>query len=125
MERRHDPDQPDRSGGGTASRQGVYAYLERLIDTRQQGGDDLLSQLLDQSRAGTGLTPEEIMDVTYLFILASLDTVTSALTLSFAYLATHPDQRHQLVDDPGLVPAAVEELLRGDTGARPDSDRHA
>ena len=106
----------DPEAGRRAGRE-FYAYLERLIDTRQEGGDDLLSQLLAQSRAGTGLTPEEIMDVTYLFILAGLDTVTTALTLSFAYLATHPDQRHKLVEDPGLVPSAVEELLRVETPA--------
>jgi cytochrome P450 len=37
--------------------------------------------------------------------------------LSFAYLATHPDQRHKLVEDPGLVVSAVEELLRVETPA--------
>jgi cytochrome P450 len=32
-----------------------------------------------------------------------------------SYLAQHPDQRRQLVDDPGLIPHAVEEMLRWET----------
>jgi cytochrome P450 len=94
-----------------------YAYMAQLVDARDDGGDDLLSQLLAESRAGTGLTVEEITDVTYLFILAGLDTITNALMLSFAYLATHPEQRHKLVEDPTLVASAVEELLRVETPA--------
>jgi cytochrome P450 len=70
-----------------------------------------------QSRAGEGLTADEILDVTYLFILAGLDTVTTALTLSFAYLARHPEQRRLIVNDPSIIPVAVEELLRVETPA--------
>jgi cytochrome P450 len=33
----------------------------------------------------------------------------------FAYLAQHPTQRRRLVDDPALIPAAVEEMLRWET----------
>ena len=33
----------------------------------------------------------------------------------FAYLAQHPDQRRQICDDPTMIPAAVEELLRWET----------
>ena len=32
-----------------------------------------------------------------------------------AFLACHPDHRHQIVDDPGLIPNAVEEMLRWET----------
>jgi cytochrome P450 len=30
----------------------------------------------------------------------------------YAYLATHPEHRQQIVDDPSCIPSAVEELLR-------------
>ena len=33
----------------------------------------------------------------------------------FAFLAQHPDQRRQIVDDPSVIPAAIEELLRWET----------
>jgi cytochrome P450 len=38
--------------------------------------------------------------------------VTASLDCFVAYLAQHPDRRQQLVDDPSLIPHAVEELLR-------------
>jgi cytochrome P450 len=50
-------------------------------------------------------------------VLAGLDTVTSALAFSFAYLARHTDQRRLLVEEPSLIPSAVEELLRVGTPA--------
>ena len=47
-----------------------------------------------------------------MFFKAGLDTVTSMLSLSIYYLAGHPDKMQELVDDPEVIPGAVEELLR-------------
>ena len=58
------------------------------------------------------MTREEIIDICYLLIIAGLDTVTDSLCCFFSYLAEHPAHRQQIVGEPGLVPAAVEELLR-------------
>jgi cytochrome P450 len=41
--------------------------------------------------------------------------VTATLDCMFAFLAQHPEHRKQLVDDPSLIPAAIEELLRYET----------
>jgi cytochrome P450 len=41
--------------------------------------------------------------------------VTATLDCMIAHLARHPVQRRQLVDDPEVIPAAVEELLRAET----------
>jgi cytochrome P450 len=96
----------------------LYEYMARLIAERDAGGDDLLSQLIAQTRSGDGLTSEELQDITYLFIMAGLDTVTTSLYLSFAYLARHPEQRRYLVEhNPDGIPAAVEELIRVETPA--------
>jgi len=67
------------------------------------------------SRNRITLSREEILDISYLFLLGGLDTVTASLGCMFAYLAANPVQRRRLVDDPALVPGAVEELLRWDT----------
>jgi cytochrome P450 len=45
-------------------------------------------------------------------MLGGLDTVTATLDCMIQYLATHPEQRQRLVDDPSAIPGAVEELLR-------------
>ena len=41
--------------------------------------------------------------------------MTDSLECFFAYLAEHPEQRRQIVDDPSIIPSAVEELLRWET----------
>jgi cytochrome P450 len=64
---------------------------------------------------GEKLTREDILDICFLFLIAGLDTVTATLDCMFAYLAAHPDQRQQIVDDPAIIPAAIEELLRWET----------
>ena len=47
--------------------------------------------------------------------MAGLDTVTATLGCNIAYLAANPEQRRRLVENPALIPAAVEELLRWET----------
>ena len=93
----------------------LYGYLVGHIAARRQGGGtgDLLGQLL----AGNGaerLSDDELLGLSFLFVLAGLETVTSALSTAFAALATNPALRRQLVADPAAIPAAVEELLRYD-----------
>ena len=70
---------------------------------------------LDAEVDGHRLTDEDVLDIGYLFFLAGLDTVTASLDCMLSYLAQHPDQRRRLVDDPGLIPHAVEEMLRWET----------
>jgi cytochrome P450 len=91
----------------------IYAYFDEILDERQaKGRDDLLTTFLHSEVDGHRLTREDILDICFLFLIAGLDTVTASLDCMFAYLAQHPERRRQLVEDPGLVPAAVEELLR-------------
>jgi cytochrome P450 len=93
--------------------QDIYAYFNKILDEREQDPqDDILTQFLDAKVDGEQLTREDILDICFLFLLAGLDTVTDSLTTSFAYLAQHPDHRRQIVDDPSIIPSAVEELLR-------------
>ena len=65
-----------------------------------------------RARRSVDVRREEILDVCFLFMIAGLDTVTDSLTCFFAFLAQHPEHRRRLVEDPAVVPAAVEELLR-------------
>jgi len=91
----------------------IYAYFDKVCDDRQQRpADDILSHLVTVEIDGEKLTREEILDICFLFLIAGLDTVSDSLTCFYAFLAQHPDHRRQLVDDPSLIPNAVEELLR-------------
>ena len=96
--------------------QQIYAVLQEAIDERMdERSDDVLSLFLDAEVDGHRLTNEDVLDIGYLFFLAGLDTVTASLDCMVSYLAQHPDQRRRLVDDPALIPHAVEELLRWET----------
>jgi cytochrome P450 len=94
----------------------MYAYFGRAIDERMEEPDDgLLSRLLRAEVDDHRLTRDEALDICYLLIIAGLDTVTATLDCAIGYLAAHPERRRQLVDDPSVSAAAVEELLRYET----------
>ncbi|MGD0880546.1 MAG: cytochrome P450 [Acidimicrobiales bacterium] len=94
----------------------IYDYFNEVLDQREiERRDDLLSRFLDASVDGQRLTREDILDICFLFLIAGLDTVTASLDCMFGYLADHPEHRRQIVDDPSLIPAAIEELLRWET----------
>jgi len=91
----------------------IYEILEEVVTQREkERQDDLISTFLDSEVDGHRLTHDDVIDICYLFFLAGLDTVTASLDCMLAYLAQHPEQRQQLVDDPTLIPHAVEEMLR-------------
>ena len=94
----------------------IYAYFETVIaERRHEPQDDLVSGFLSAEIDGEVLTTEDIMDIAYLFLLAGLDTVTASLGCAVAYLAAHPERQQALRDEPSLIPAAIEELLRWET----------
>ena len=96
--------------------QKIYRVLEEVVAERAaKREDDLLSMFLDAEVDGHALTHDDIVDIGYLFFLAGLDTVTASLDCMLSYLAQHPAQRQRIVDDPAIIPHAVEEMLRWET----------
>ncbi len=93
----------------------LRAYLHDVLDERERMAElpeDLITGLIRAEVDGVRLTREEIVDVIQLFVIAGLDTVTSSLSCLLAWLAEHPVEQRALVDDPSLLPRAIEELLR-------------
>jgi cytochrome P450 len=106
-----DPDERDRMVGATGAR--IHAYFDdAMAERKKRRSDDLLSVLLDAEVKGQKLTDDEIQGICYLLLIAGLDTVTATLGCGISYLAQHPEQRRRLVDNPALIPGAIEELLR-------------
>ena len=94
----------------------IYAVLQEVLDERlETRQEDFISDFLDAEVDGERLTPEEVIDICYLFFLAGLDPVTASLDCMMAHLALHPAERRRLVDDPSVIPHAVEEMLRWET----------
>jgi len=110
------PTPEERSSMVDAAGARIYAVLQEVLDQRLEAPrDDFISDFLDAEVDGERLTPEEVIDICYLFFLAGLDTVTASLDCMMARLALHPVERRRLADDPSVIPHAVEEMLRWET----------
>ncbi len=91
----------------------VSAFFNQEIAARRASpGDDLISYLLEARIDGQPLDQADIAGTLRLLLFAGIDTTWSAIGASLWHLATHPDDRRRLVDDPQLIPTAVEEFLR-------------
>lgn len=95
---------------------GIREYwVEALADRRDEAvprDGDLASYLMHASFDDRPLTDTEILDMLTVLVLAGLDTTRAELGYMFRHLATHPEHRQALIDDPQLIPSAVEEVLR-------------
>lgn len=91
----------------------IYEYFGAILEERSaEPRDDILSHFLRAEVDGEKLTREEILDICFLFLIAGLDTVSDSLTCFYAFLAKNPEHRRQIAQNPAVIPAAVEELLR-------------
>jgi len=92
----------------------LYAELDRR-EARGDPGDDLIGGFLTAEVDGHTLTREDVIDITFLLVLAGLDTVAASLSCMVDWLARHPDERARIVAHPDVLPAAIEELMRVQT----------
>jgi cytochrome P450 len=89
------------------------AYFSELYRIRRERPQDDIPTLMTQVELeGEPITPETFVLVMVMLMSAGLDTTTNAGSHILHWLAQHPRQRQELVDDPERIPAAVEELLR-------------
>jgi cytochrome P450 len=93
----------------------LFTYLTEHIAERRANttGGDMLTQLMQNSEDG-GMSDNEILGLCFMFVLAGLDTVTSAVGFSLAKLAGDADLRHRISNDYGLIPVFIDDMLRVD-----------
>jgi len=90
-----------------------FEYLWwQVEDHRAHPRDDLTSVLLAAELDGEKLDFEHIIGTIALVLIAGIDTTWSAIGTSLWHLATHPEDRDRLADEPRLMVSGVEELLR-------------
>jgi cytochrome P450 len=88
-------------------------YISAAIDDHvEHPRDDLIGYLLDVEIDGAKLERQHVAGSIVLLLIAGIDTTWSAIGASLWHLAAHADDRRRLVEEPGLLPVAVEELLR-------------
>ena len=89
----------------------VDAVAERRTEESPREGD-IASHLIHATFGDRPLTDPEILDMLVVLTLAGLDTVRASLGYLFLHLANNPDDRRRLIDEPELIPLAIEESLR-------------
>jgi cytochrome P450 len=92
----------------------LYAYAHLLADAKRRSpGDDVMSILLAQvDDEGGRVSVEEFENMFWLFAVAGNETIRNGLPGACIALLQHPEAQDALRADPGLMPAAAEEMLR-------------
>jgi cytochrome P450 len=91
----------------------LYGYIDELVAYRRRAPvDDLLSALVHAEAGGDRLSALELEAMIANLLNGGHETTRSMLSIAVALLVEHPDAYATLQEDPGLVPDAVEEVLR-------------
>jgi cytochrome P450 len=92
----------------------LYAYAHLLAAARRRHpGDDVMSILLEQAdEHGGRVSAEEFENMFWLFAVAGNETLRNGLPGGCIALLEYPRAQDELRADPGLMPGAVEEMLR-------------
>jgi cytochrome P450 len=91
----------------------IFERCRRMIDQRRENPtDDLTSVLVHAEVDGDSLQEHEIVMGFFLLVAAGNDSTKATYTSGMRALLEHPEQMKKLVDDPSLIPGAVEECLR-------------
>ena len=108
----------DRAQHDRLERELAAYFAELIAAKRAEPGDDLVSALTldcdnaDANGAADRLTGNELLSTVFLLVMAGFDTTVNLIASGALALLTHPGEKTRLRQDPSLLPAAVEELLR-------------
>jgi cytochrome P450 len=91
----------------------MSAYLAEMIEERRSAPrDDLLTRLIEAEVDGERLEHEEILGFFQLLVVGGQETTANLIDNAILCLLEHPDQLARLGAAPGLLPSAIEEVLR-------------
>lgn len=109
-------DDPDIEMDPLVAMAELYEYFMKLIAVRRSGAvsdhDDLLSILAAAEVEGERLSDEDLLNFSFLLLVAGNETTRNLIALGTLALIENPDQFALLRANPELMPSAVEEMLR-------------
>ncbi|GAA1924518.1 cytochrome P450 [Streptantibioticus ferralitis] len=109
------PDEETATAAVRASRE-FSGYLRELIaERRKDPGEDLISALIAAYDEGDRLSEQEMVSTCVLLLNAGHEATVNTTANGWWTLFRHPEQLELLRAEPGLLPTAIEELLRYDT----------
>ncbi|MBW2232426.1 MAG: cytochrome P450 [Deltaproteobacteria bacterium] len=109
------PSAEARQRASAAAGMKLLDYLAATIAARRrQPRDDLISAMIHAQEETDALSDEELLATCNLLLLAGHETTTNLIGNGILALLREPDQLERLRGEPGLLPTAIEELLRFD-----------
>jgi len=85
---------------------------QAIAERRGAARDDLLSLLVHAEVDGDRLDHDSLVQESLLILIGGDETTRHVISGGMYQLARHPEQRRALIEDPGRIPVAVEEMLR-------------
>ena len=111
-----DPEYSSSPEAAFAASAELYAYANQLASQKRANPDDDIISVLLQSEIGGDRLTELEFDLFFLLLaVAGNETTRNLIAHGQLALMDHPDQRARLLADPGLMPQAVDEMLRWGT----------
>ncbi|MEU6447532.1 MULTISPECIES: cytochrome P450 [unclassified Streptomyces] len=95
------------------ARDRLESYLGELVDRkRKEPGEGLLDDLVRQQLSEGALDREQLIAFAVILLVAGHETTANMISLGTFTLLRNPGRLAELRADPGLLPGAVEELMR-------------
>jgi cytochrome P450 len=108
-----DPDYQASLDAGIQASMEMFFYASKLSErARQAPADDIVTALVSADVDGEKLSDLDFNSFFLLLAVAGNETTRTATSQGIRLLAEHPDQRARLVQNPALIPSAIEEILR-------------
>ncbi|MDJ0785925.1 MAG: cytochrome P450 [Myxococcota bacterium] len=102
--------------GPQSALQGMFEYFQALsAERRKEPRDDIVSVLANSTIQGSPMPAFELMSYYVLLVIAGNETTRNAASGGLLALIENPGEMQKLRDEPGLVPTAVEEVVRWTT----------
>jgi cytochrome P450 len=91
----------------------LAGYAMQLYQARQaEPGEDLISMLVNTKVNGEPMSVADYLSAFVLLVVAGNETTRNSISGGILALSEHPQEKQKLLDDPSLIPGAVDEIIR-------------
>ena len=102
----------DITSSGAALGELIGYFSEHMERVKKNPGEDVISALVQARPGGQEVSAAWIPGFAFTMVTGGNDTTTGLLSGAAEQMSRHPDQKKMLAEDPGRIPAAIEEFLR-------------
>ena len=108
-----DPEYADDPSGGPLAAMQLAMYAQELAERRRADPrDDIVTELLDAEVDGERLTAAEFNAFVLILAVAGNETTRNLISAGLWLLCEHPEERARVQADLGILPTAIDEMLR-------------